>query len=342
MTSASTYVVVTGFDYILSKRMRGTSFSDFGKRRIKQLVGRNKNSTNLIFLHFDFASGQLITYQYSKADSKPSITPERLRDPIRMSDYEKDGPHGEQTIYRLKQEIENKLSIVDVYKAIQNIGLNVPGSVRELNIFSHADPAGPILLNSYDRSSSAARDPHDYDPRFKDFLPPNMNADQKLLLQKAFSSDARGWIWGCAFDAEVNNILVKTFNAIGQRTVSNDDTIELKNLDKDAFAQLEAYLKREEGLSLSKTKTVLRFGSLKSFICSQLHKGFSYHLAHNLQIPVFAGLVGTYSIYEPGLNLMRVEPNTFKRHFEFYKKYFQFELDPEDRKYAKYTPNFVC
>jgi hypothetical protein len=103
------------------------------------------------------------------------------------------------------------MSIMDVYKYIQEIGQNEAGSIAELSIFSHGWTVGPILVNSYEREEyqkKGERDPDDKDGRMnKDFFPPNMSSNDLTLFRKAFDKNAIIWIWGCAFDYLYRDIL---------------------------------------------------------------------------------------------------------------------------------------
>lgn len=87
--------------------------------------------------------------------------------------------------------------IKQVYAHLDNVGRNAPGSVRELSFFSHGWVEGPILVNTYDRREpwDRRRSANDYDPRMKDFDPPNLSKWSKLPA--AFHPQGEFRSWGC-------------------------------------------------------------------------------------------------------------------------------------------------
>src|SRR5690606_7934274 len=95
---------------------------------------------------------------------------------------------GKETYYHFKNNQFTTMSIVDIYKTVQEIGKNEPKSLVELSFFSHGWMGGPILVNSFDDRQlhipvvgripvpNGFRDPDDRDPRTAlDFIPPNMS-----------------------------------------------------------------------------------------------------------------------------------------------------------------------
>jgi hypothetical protein len=100
------------------------------------------------------------------------------------------------------------MSITDVYAFVRNIGRTDPGTVQELNFFGHGWHGGPILVNSLDNSTTAARDPNDKDGRgSKDFRSPNMDAAARGELSSAYAPDGFTWLWGCVFAAAPFQVL---------------------------------------------------------------------------------------------------------------------------------------
>lgn len=96
----------------------------------------------------------------------------------------------------LRHDLKN-LSIGDVYRYIQQVGVHSPGRIVELSFFSHAWAGGPILSDSLDHSPDSFRDEHDRDPRLKDFSASNMRENDRKNFAAAFSTKATNNIFGC-------------------------------------------------------------------------------------------------------------------------------------------------
>jgi hypothetical protein len=93
------------------------------------------------------------------------------------------------------------ISALDFYTHISDAGTAEPGRVKEVSIFSHAFPGGPILFDTNDKTpNSDARDPNDFDLRKKDWNPVNTALFPNL---KAAMDPKKGFwqIWGCSATA---------------------------------------------------------------------------------------------------------------------------------------------
>jgi hypothetical protein len=92
------------------------------------------------------------------------------------------------------------ISITDFYKYLAEVGVREPKSVKEIGIFSHSWPGGPILYNTGERAHFAAtispRDPLDFDARPKDFNAHNFPGYEKM--PDSFAPGCRFTIWGCS------------------------------------------------------------------------------------------------------------------------------------------------
>jgi hypothetical protein len=91
------------------------------------------------------------------------------------------------------------IHIEDFYKYLAEVGKREPKSVKEIGIFSHSYPGGPILYNTGQGtsfSSSPDRDPDDFDARSKDFNATNFARYKEM--KDALAPDARFTIWGCS------------------------------------------------------------------------------------------------------------------------------------------------
>ena len=133
------FIFVIGYDY----RLSGLEYRRVCYNRIKLIESQNKKKDDLMFHVFDFEKGKIITWEinYPSGVKTKKPLPDISFNTITPSNY-KD--------YAFKDGQTGTLSILDVYKAIQEIGENEPGSLFELSIISHAYWWGPILVNSYD------------------------------------------------------------------------------------------------------------------------------------------------------------------------------------------------
>lgn len=343
--------MVAGVDY----EFKGVDFSIFCRSRIKKIIAKNTAKTDLHFTTFDIRKGMVsvleVTYP-SGSKSEVSSVP----NPSKYNSVSKTNYNGKD----FKDGQSNIISIVDIYKEVQNIGLNYPGTLMELSFFSHAWMGGPILVNSYDDGNYTyqppppattpitialplgQRDPDDLDPRgYKDFLPPNMSSVDLANFQNAFNTNGFSWIWGCAFPRDVHEILHKIENHSKYKSsgLADGEDFNFRNMKSAHVSLISSYL----GIVIANYKNfTIKFGDLKRFICMITIASYSQILANNTKKEVRGGVMGTYSEYDSGsLPLMHVHKG-FAKHFTFYKNYMGFSFDNEGRNYGIYTPNKIC
>lgn len=347
---ANRYVMVAGVDY----EFKGVDFGIFCRNRIRRIIQKNSAKVDLHFTTYDIRKGKVsileVTYPSGKKSESTSIpNPSKYKSVSRANYNGKDFKNGQSDI----------ISIVDIYKEVQNIGLNHSGTLMELSFFSHAWMGGPILVNSYDDGNYTfqsplsstpttialpigSRDPDDLDPRGnKDFAPPNMSAVDLTNLQNAFHSNGFTWIWGCSFPRDIHEILHKIERHPKYKSSGLGDSVEFqfRNMKTAHVTLIENFLSI---VIPDKKNFKIKFGDLKKFICKVSIASYSQILANNTKKNVIGGVMGTYSEYDSGrLPLMHVHKG-FARHFTFYKNYIGFAFDKEGRKYGIYTPNKTC
>lgn len=350
------YVLVAGVDY----EFKGVNFRIFCDSRIKRAVNANRSKEDLTFTVIDFKSGEVITREVKYAGGKKSetVSKDARYSGISQANYNRTVSGGE-VHYDFKDGQTNVMSVLDVYGAVQKIGVNNPGTLQELSIFSHGWMGGPVLVDSDDNGimtvrvpfvsrpisvvlPAAARDPDDKDPRApKDFTPPTMNAADLLAFQTAFRPDGFIWIWGCAFPRTVHEILHKLEHNPGYRSsgIGDDVVLTFTNLSDAHVTMLENWL----SMSFPNRRRVeIKLKHLKYFFCQVNIAGYSQHIADNAKVRTFGALMGTYSEYDSGpIPLMHVHKG-FARHFQFYKNYLGFGFDPEGRMYGEYKPGLTC
>ena len=347
------FLLAAGVDY----EFKGVDFRKFCNNRMKRLIRANHKKDDLTFQIFDFRKGEIVTHTLTYVGGKQieTVATQAPFKPITKANYDND--------HQFKDGQKGVMSILDIYKAIQQIGKTTPKTLVELSFFSHAWMGGPILVNSFDdgimnlivpaatspsrfRLPSGARDPDDLDPRAdKDFIAPTMNADALLDFQAAFHDDGFIWIWGCAFPRVVHEILHKLEHHPSYRNsgLREEEVFKFTNLNSEQASLLETFIGAELGQPLSgKKKIEIRFDFLKYFFCKVTVASYTHHIAKNAKVKAFGGVMGTYSEYDSGpLPLLSVYKG-FTRHFTFYKNYLGFDYDLEGRKYGEYRPEFTC
>lgn len=356
------FIYVAGVDY----EFKGVDFRIFADNRMKRRINWNKAKDELGFTIFDVRRGEVFTNSVTYPSGKKSESPAKTTPfaAIAKANYDRSTRPDGTTRYRFKDGQRDKMSIVDVYSAVQHIGSTDPGTLLELSFFSHAFYGGPILVNSDDDGSMTAtpsgsttpvvtpvppgaRDPDDKDPRApKDFIAPTMDATQLGNFQKAFGSESFIWSWGCAFPRVVHRILhkVEQHPKYKDSGVGDDEVFTFKNLDNELADYLESFLSSLLGGPFPDKKNFdLKFKFIKHFFCLMTVGTYQHTIAVNSKVKTFAANVGTYAEYDQGvpLPLMNVFKG-FARHFTFYRNYLGFTFDPEGRRYGEYTPGFTC
>lgn len=355
-----TIILVAGIDY----EFKGVDFRVLCNRRMEKLLRKNTKNEDMVFKIFDFRKGEVVTHEsfYSgglRTVKSTSLSPPPFSQITKKTNYEKAlGSDGEPH-YTFKDGQRGTMSILDVYKAVQKVGVDAPNTLFELSFFSHAWMGGPILVNSNDDGrfstgniqlrllSSNARDPDDMDPRVKDFSAPTMDARALANFQTAFHSDGYVWIWGCAFVEELNRILCKIENHPSYRAsgLGNNTVFEFTNLNAGQVELLEKWLGSElDGPFPDKGKVKISFKFLKHFFCKFTTASYSHHIAKAAKVKTFGAVMGTDAGYDTGagLPLMSVSRTRWARHINFYKEYLGFSFDPEGRFYGEYSPEFNC
>ncbi|WP_240373992.1 hypothetical protein [Bacillus piscicola] len=356
------YILVAAVDYGFDG---GTSdFRVVCDNRMKRLIARNKKKKDMTFHIYDFLRGEIVTHEvtYKKGNKKQSKKVQNKYNRISKANY-RSVNHGTYNSYRFRDGQDNVMSIVDVYKAVQDIGDHSPGTLMELSFFSHGWMGGPILVNSYDDREAniqlhpslpsfthsfrgaSSRDPDDKDPRGElDFIPPTMTNQNLQHFQHAFHPDGYVWLWGCAFPRTIHQILyrIEKHSMYRANGVGDESLFEFTTFTKEEISLLESYLQSHNQRFPNKGKVEIKFKYLKHFFCLASQNTYAYQIARNANVKTYGAVLGTYSIYEKGrLPLLKVD-GSFRRHFTFYKNYLGFDFDPEGRNYGEYLPGMDC
>ena len=356
------FILVAGVDY----EFKGVTFRSFCDNRMKRILASNRKKEDLTFQIFDFRKGEVVTHEFTypagkRIEKTTRLAPSPFKS-ISTANYDRTVSGGE-THYQFKDGQRDTMSILDIYKAVQRVGINAPNTLAELSIFSHGWMGGPILVNSFDDNRvnliippssvplpfplpSGARDPDDMDPRAsKDFIPPTMDAVALSNFQHAFSKDGYIWIWGCAFPRLIHEILhkIETHPIYKERGLGDETVFKIKNLNSAQADLLEGWIMHALGGPFPDKRNIeIKFKFLKYFFCRITEESYSHHIAKNAKVKVYGAVQGTSSDYDSGLLPLMSVHRGFARHFTFYKNYLSFDFDPERRKYGEYKPGFTC
>ena len=336
-------VLVAGFDYEFS----GAEFSQMCDRRMKLLIKRHPK-LKLKFTIFDVGKG---TVKSKEKDSKGKIKETLLKtfDAVGRSNYDMTVPKKEK-VFTTGAGV---MSMLDIYKHIQEMGKTEPESLLEFSIFSHGWHGGPVLVNSFSGAG-------DKDGRVQHFD----DAARVAELKKAFDKkDGVFWIWGCNFARAFLIIfaVMRRSSKYKSSGLKNDVEFNLSfSESKKANAAQQDVERRVytnvwenlggAGISppvnakglISFTKTI-KFEDLKAAFINGLETTFAQTAGVKLGITAIGALPGTYSDYEKGGSKLMLVPrqsppyaDNFSRIISFYKTYLKIEMAPENRGYAKY------
>lgn len=345
-------ILVAGVDY----EFKGVDFRRFCDNRVTRLLRANTAKEDMTFHIYDIRKGEIVTHEVTYAGSKKldkvsRATPYRE---VTRASYEVVVEDGK-THHYFKDGQTNIMSVLDVYRAVQRVGVEAAHTLLELSFFSHAWMGGPILVNSHDDGQvmgptqpapsllpPGVRDPDDKDPRApKDFVPPTMDAGARQSFQNAFYRDGYIWIWGCAFPRVVHELLHKMERHPRYRDAGlTDDVIfTFTNLRTEHIDLIEEWL----GLSFpDRSRIEIAFGALRHLFCLVTRASYTHHIARTARVKTYGAVMGTYSEYDTGsLPLMNVHSG-FARHIRFYETYLGFAFDPEGRRYGEHRPDFSC
>lgn len=334
------FILVAGYDYA----RHGLGFSKRIDKRMKMLEAMNRGE-ELRFHTFDFQSGQAdilkIAIDSSGKRTVKNVPKHRLKR-IKNRHYHRRDGDGEWTF---NKGLVGFLSILHVYAAVREIGVNDPNTLHELSIFSHSYIGGPILVNSDPTNTSGGhRDIDDFDARFLDFQSPRMSVVLQAEFTNAYHPDGYNWIWGCFAVILFRGIMRELISQPNFRWTGLSDT-EIFRLTKLSTVQ-RRILEGRLGFPIAANGPVdLDFGNLKRFFCLLMTSSYIFAITKASNRKTFGGLPGMSA--EPDktgrLRLSHVKVNSFLlSYIKFYINYLGIELDSENRKFAAYTPSMTC
>ncbi len=349
---------MAGFDYQGGR----VDFLGMARNRQARLLARSSQLTVTIM---DVGSGtKTVSAMTPNAAGTlvRQVTSRSNHSPVTAANYSAGLSHST----RFDQNQAGRMSITDLYAAVQAIGSNkaTAGSLTEVSIFSHGHFDGAILVDSDDGSTSTARDPNDKDARVeKDFKSPNATAAQLTAFKAAFAPNAFWWNWGCTFTESYRQVTHRFINSpLYLRTPAGS----LKDTDKVTFSfpqKMAHVIYKHDTTFFPQRKHVggKNAGEFKDLTFERTVKDVrefflrgvrdSYHAAVGkaANIKVRGAFLGTYADYEsndkrirlPLMEIPRSVPifkNDFSRYLNMWTRDFGFSKDPEGHGYGVFPP----
>jgi hypothetical protein len=221
------------------------------------------------------------------------------------------------------------IHITDFYKYLAEVGVREPKSVKEIGIFSHSWPGGPILYNTGEGAAfkpTASRDPDDFDARPKDFNAHNFPDYNKM--PDAFAGGCRFTIWGCSATTHLKFRSRRALEAI-EKGLAEDVFFIVRNELEDHDPAVGVFAIEEEHTSELRHR----------FFMDTLFRKITYpaEAAKKLNIEVRAGCPGTGSDPKTidGIEMLMVDLNVYKDVFGYFRKKFAPEFDETKSKWDK-------
>jgi hypothetical protein len=265
------FILVAGVDWLNFT----IDYGLFCENRMRILL-RNHAGSALKFTILNFAKGTITTVETERPGVSTTKTEKKFK-PILAKEYRIDPefPGDPDFIGKAK----GKMSVVDVYKAVQQIGKDSPGELVEMSWFYRGMyHSYPDLTHTYqylEDRSYYLRSPESLDPDFYlDFAPQNMNRTKKdgkksdfENFTSAFSSDGYIWLWGGYLipsyagetDFELFKALEKSLGAILYTGIPDTSLIDISGFTASQYERLSDRLELHFYLTLREEKTEFTF-----------------------------------------------------------------------------------
>jgi hypothetical protein len=349
-------LILVGFDY----QGGGVDFAGMARNRQARLLAANSQLTVTIM---DVGGG---TTTVSAMTPNPAgtlvrlVTTTQTHSSVTAANYSTGLGHHT----RFDKSPAGRMSITDLYAAVGAIGSNkaAAASLTEVSVFSHGFFGGPILVDSDDASTNAARDLNDKDARAdKDFKAPNASAAQLAAFKAAFAPNAFWWNWGCTFTESYRQVTHRFINSpLYMRTPAGSlkDTDKLKfefpqGMAQDIYGDDTIFFPqttRAGGRDAGKFKDLLFERTVKDvreFFLRGVRDTYHFAVGKAGGIQVRGAFLGTYADYELNdksikLPLMaiprsvRIYGTDFTRYLTMWVRDFGFATDPENHGYGVY------
>jgi len=307
--------------------------------RRKYVLSTYRAKDDVVITWFDVTSGVCQQEKMDKAGRRSKPTVLRRYKGVTRASYQ---PFFDS--WRFKDGQPDVMSIVDVYRFVEDQSAKDPNTVYELSFFAHAWEEGPVFVDSNDdrlyKNASGmvvvitddSRDPDDKDARLKDFEAVNRDV---VKFRTAFHPDGAVRNWGCLHtprDVELLKRLVRHKDY--KRTGMKDSQTLTLDVDKE----LEELLKGRR-LTIKKGKLTATFGELRSYIHGELTSCYTAKAAEGAGVKAYGAAPGTGSdIGTTGAapQYIATSPSHNKQILEFHQEYLDVQFDAAW--YAEFSP----
>lgn len=319
-------VLVSGWDYkggarnrLYSESHRDDLYSGATYRTgAKASISKRINDATIVTL-FDFETGHRL--RMLKGSSAWFEMDRTLQGKIKThTGYYKSDANAR------KRYLDDSISITHVYDYVSELGASAPGSLREFHIFSHAWAGGPVLANTHEDpiykprgTHEGQRDPHDKDPRTKDFNPVNMPRLDDFAA--AFPTDATVKIWGCMYTPSYRNLIRATAQA-------TSDTMKI------SYDWIDAEGTTTKTTTARKAKEYIRDTLLKSTYMARLSAAVGRGVVAYGAPPGMGADLRAIPVGKKTRSYMYINTFTYKAEFAFLRR--TFGLVPDDTGYIAY------
>lgn len=177
------FVMISGLDY-----HDFWSFNSYAEKHKAKLLKTKNAKEDFIFYMVDILVGKIRKIEI--IGSKSAVETTTKFDIVDKSNY---------VNHYFESNGKKIISKTDIYKLIEQIGIDNPNTLVEVNVFSHAYWNGPILVNS-------SKGIDDHDMRISDVTGSIINAKN---FKDAFHVNGIFKIWGCSFPRDTNALFSK-------------------------------------------------------------------------------------------------------------------------------------
>ena len=300
-------IIMAGFD----SNFGGVNFAQIALNRQARLIAVNPR---LKVTLMDVAAGTTTVSQITpdgKSKAARTVTATATHKPVTSANYSQRG--------HFDTDAAGRMSITDLYAAVEAIGSakSTIKSLMEVSVFSHGDAPGPVLVDSWDQSTTDKRDPSDKDARVgKDFNSANMSIGQAAAFKAAFTDDGIWWNWGCNFIEQYRRVTEQFIGSSLYRSTPPDDLKGTKrDTDKITFsfpqAMADEFYSKDtiffpQATKLDRKGTmmmkILKFertvGEIKAFFLRGVSNSYSTAVAKAGGVQTRGAFPGTYADYE--------------------------------------------
>lgn len=293
------YVLVAGMDYNTAN-----SFIKYCNDYKAKITANNRAKDDLTFIIVDlkgsvevFENGISTSIKYFDKISKSNYPDRRNFSSLGKSNY---------------------ITKKTIYDLVEKIGLNKPGTLQELNIFSHAYAGGPILANS------SEDDDIDLDMRKNDLR--NRIFDFANFKQ-AFTDNGIVKIWGCQSHPPFNFLLKRVMQDPQYRkdgSTPDSEEFIIKNAAFENYGEITDYLAKDAYTELSNNRIVMTLLQLKKTFSYDYCNNFAGFLAAGTDMKVQYALPATYASFGSP-DYFRISDDTIMN-IEFYNAYLKIPI----------------